>query len=294
MDQATSLREMYIENEVSLPKPYTSDGKVILVTSGKGGVGKSLLTLNLAASIGTAEKPVLIIDANSRGTHLNMMIGSNPRYRMDDIVSGDVSILEAKDTTLEGVHLIAGFEELQINEIRIKESGKIVADNLHRLSYDYPLTLIDCGASRLEDIEWYSAYSTSILMVTTPEITSITDAYALTKYLYTKAVKSLDIHLLVNRSRSEKDSRNIAERFNLMTNNFLNLEVSYAGHISSSEMISESVANQSPAVLQSGAEDLNRLFEKIMNRLYTGETDQINVDQKVTDYEDSTRILENL
>ena len=294
MDQATSLREMYIENEVSVPQSYTNEGKVILVTSGKGGVGKSLLTVNLAASIGTAEKPVLIIDANSRGTHLNMMIGSNPKYRMDDIVSGDVSILDAKDTTLDGVHLIAGFEELPINEIKIKESEKIVGDNLHRLSHDYPLTLIDCGASRLEDIEWYSVYSTSILMVTTPEITSITDTYALTKYLYTKAVKNLDIHLLVNQSRSEKDSRNIAGRFNLMTNNFLNLEVSYAGHIPMSDMVSESVANQKPAVLQSGAEDLNRLFEKIMNRLYTGETDQINTNQEVTEYDDTTKILENL
>ena len=294
MDQATSLREMYIENEVSLPKSYTNEGKVILVTSGKGGVGKSLLTVNLAASIGTAEKPVLIIDANSRGTHLNMMIGSNPKYRMDDIVSGAVSILDAKDTTLEGVHLIAGFEELPINEIKVKESEKIVGENLHRLSHDYPLTLIDCGASRLEDIEWYSVYSTSILMVTTPEITSITDAYALTKYLYTKAVKNLDIHLLVNQSRSEKDSRNIAGRFNLMTNNFLNLEVSYAGHIPMSDMLSESVANQNPAVLQSGAEDLNRLFEKIMNRLYTGEIDKISTNQQVTEYDDATKILENL
>ena len=294
MDQATSLREMYIENEVSLPKSYTNEGKVILVTSGKGGVGKSLLTVNLAASIGTAEKPVLIIDANSRGTHLNMMIGSNPKDRMDDIVSGAVSILDAKDTTLEGVHLIAGFEELPINEIKVKESEKIVGENLHRLSHDYPLTLIDCGASRLEDIEWYSVYSTSILMVTTPEITSITDAYALTKYLYRKAVKNLDIHLLVNQSRSEKDSKNIAGRFNLMTSNFLNLEVSYAGHIPMSDMVSESVANQKPAVLQSGAEDLNRLFEKIMNRLYTGEIDKISTNQQGTEYDDATKILENL
>ncbi|MCH7495777.1 MAG: P-loop NTPase, partial [Candidatus Marinimicrobia bacterium] len=54
MDQATSLREMYIENEVSVPQSHTNEGKVILVTSGKGGVGKSLLTVNLAASIGTA------------------------------------------------------------------------------------------------------------------------------------------------------------------------------------------------------------------------------------------------
>lgn len=294
MDQATSLRELYIENEVSLPISYANEGIVILVTSGKGGVGKSLLTVNLAASIGTAENPVLIIDANSRGTHLNMMIGSNPKYRMDDIVSGDVSILDAKDTTLDGVHLIAGFEELPVNEIKVKESEKIVGDNLHRLSHDYSLTLIDCGASRLENLEWYSAYSTSILMVTTPEITSITDAYALTKYLYTKAVKDLDIHLLVNQSRSEKDSRNIAGRFNLMTNNFLNLEVSYAGHIPMSDMVSESVANQSPAVLQSGADGLNRLFKKIMNRLYTGEMEKINNVREVTEYAEPTKILENL
>ena len=294
MDQATSLREMYIENEVTIPIPPSNDGKVILVTSGKGGVGKSLLTVNLAASIGTKNNPVLIIDANSRGTHLNMLIGSNPKYRMDDIVSGDVSILDAKDSTLDGVHLIAGFADLPVNEIKIKESEKIIGENLHRLSHDYPLTLIDCGASRLDNLEWYSVYSTSILMVTTPEITSITDAYALTKYLYTKAVKHLDIHLLLNQSRSEKESRNIAGRFNLMTNNFLNLEVSYAGHISSSDMITESVANQSPAVLQNGAEDLNRLFEKIMNRLYTKENGKINTIREETEYDESTRILENI
>ena len=275
MDQATSLRDEFRESEMSFSISPNSGGRVYLIASGKGGVGKSLLSVNMAYTLGSADSPVLLIDADSHGSHLDMMIGSNPSKRLDDVVYGRESILNVIDRSYAGVHLIAGADGFPLDRNFDIEMRRIVCDNMNRFTSEYPFVIIDGGSSELENLELFSRISTSIILISTPELTSITDTYALAKYLIIKLGDDIDIQVIINKSRNEDESREIASRLNLMTENFLQQKISYAGSVSSMNEFGESVENQNPAVLSDKFGVINKMFTKVLENLRKNERGNI-------------------
>lgn len=275
MDQATSLRDEFREHDMDVSVSPGSGGTVYLITSGKGGVGKSILSVNLAYALGSPDHPVLLIDADSHGSHLELMIGSNPSKNLDDVVSGNESILNVIDRSYTGVHLIAGADGIPLNRNFDIEMRRIVCDNMTRLKSEYPYIIIDGGSSELENLELFSKISTSVILVSTPELTSITDTYALAKYLILKLDKDLNIQIIINKSQAEVDSREIASRLNLMTENFLQYKLSYAGSVSALKDFRESVENQNPAILNDKSGVINKIFTQLLENLQKNRKENI-------------------
>ncbi len=271
MDQAATLREIFEGNRMEVPSPLQSTAEVYLVTSGKGGVGKSMFATNLAITAGTLSKPSLLIDANTQGAHLDLMLNTNPRHRLNEVISGDVPIIDAIDHTLDKLHLLAANEDIQINRNYNYDLRKVLADSLKRLTRQYSNIVIDVDSSQLDNIEWLSKVCTSIILITTPEVTSIIDTYALIKYLISKIGKNINIKIIVNSTRMDNESKEIYRRLNLMTENFLGVKILYAGSIPFMKSIEQSISEQKPVVLKSSSRGLNKLFGAILKELQEGQ-----------------------
>lgn len=267
MDQAASLRELFGSNGIEFTNSTRSLGEVFLITSGKGGVGKSMIATNLAMTVGTNSNPALLIDANRQGAHLDFMLNTRPKHRFNEVISGDVSIIEAIDHSHENVHLLAGNEDISFNKNYSYDLRKRLMDNFELITGEYSSIIIDIDSSQLESIEWLAKVCTSVALVTTPEVTSITDTYALIKYLKIKLGKELVLKIIVNRSKKENESKEIFRRLNLMTENFLDLKISYAGSIPFMKRIERSIADQSPITMGNNSNGLAKMFETIITEI---------------------------
>lgn len=268
MDQAATLREISEGNRINFTNTTQSSGKVFLITSGKGGVGKSMLATNLAVAAGTISNPSLLIDANIRGAHLDYMLNTHPVHRLNEVISGDVSIIEAIDHSLENVHLLAGNEDIPFNKNYSYDLRKKIMDKFELIRSKYSSIIIDVDSSELENIEWFTNVCTSVVLVTTPEVTSITDTYALIKYLLIKLGKDLAIKIIVNRAKEEKESKEIFRRLNLMTENFLDMKISFAGSVPFMKSIERSIADQYPVALKNNSHGLTKMFESIITEIH--------------------------
>lgn len=268
MDQAATLRKMFNGNGTEITNTTQSSGEVFLITSGKGGVGKSMLATNLAVAAGTISNPVLLIDANTQGAHLDFMLNTHPKHRMNEVISGDVSIIEAIDHALENVHLLAGNEDIPLNKNYSYNLRKRLMDKFELIRRDYSSIIIDVDSSQLENIEWFSKVCASVALVTTPEVTSITDTYALIKYLISKLGKDLTIKIIVNRSKKDNESKEIFRRLNLMTENFLDMKISYAGSVPYLKSIERSIVDQYPVILKNNSHGLAKMFESIVTEIH--------------------------
>jgi len=266
MDQATTLREMFNDDRTRITNTAQSSGKAFLITSGKGGVGKSMLATNLAVTAGTISKPSLLIDANIQGAHLDFMLNIHPKHRL----TGDVSILEAIDNSLENVHLLAGNEDIPFNKNYSYDLRKRLMDKFELIERKYSSIIIDVDSSQLEIIEWFTKVCTSVVLVTTMEVTSITDTYALIKYLISKIGKDLTIKIIVNRSKNGNESKEIFKRLNLMTENFLDMKISYAGSIPYMKSIERSIEDQYPVASKINSLGLAKMFKSIMSEIHDG------------------------
>ena len=267
MDQAASLRELFEGNSIEFTNSTRSLGEVFLITSGKGGVGKSMLATNLAVTIGTNSLPALLIDANRQGAHLDFMLNAHPKHRFNEVISGDVSIIEAIDHSLENVHLLAGNEDIPFSKNYSYDLRKRLIDNFELITEEYSSIIIDIDSSQLESIEWLAKVCTSVVLVTTPEVTSITDTYALIKYLISKLGKDLALKIIVNRSKKDNESKEIFRRLNLMTENFLGIKISYAGSVPFMKRIEHSIAEQYPVALKNNSNGLAKMFETIITEI---------------------------
>ncbi len=270
MDQAVTLREIFEGNGIEITETTQSTGEVFLITSGKGGVGKSMLATNLAVAAGTISNPSLLIDANTQGAHLDFMLNTHPKHRLNEVISGSVSIIEAIDHSLENVHLLAGNEDIPINKNYSYDLRKRLMDKFDLITREYSSIIIDVDSSQLENIEWFTKVCSSIALVTTPEVTSITDTYALIKYLISKLGKDLTIKIIVNRSKKENESKEIFRRLNLMTANFLDMKISYAGSVPYMKSIERSIADQYPVALKNNSHGLAKMFELIVTEIHAG------------------------
>lgn len=271
MDQATTLREILKGKRIEITDTAQSSGNVFLITSGKGGVGKSMLATNLAVAAGTTSSPSLLIDANTQGAHLDFMLNADPKYRLNEVISGDVSIIEAIDHSLENVHLLAGIEDIPFNNNYSYDLRKRILDNFELIRSIYSSVIIDVDSTQLENIEWFTKVCSSVVLVTTLEVTSITDTYALVKYLISKIGRTFTVKIIVNRSKKGIESKEIFRRLNLMTENFLDMKISYAGSVPFMKSIERSITDQSPVALNNNSPGLSKLFKSIIKEIHAEE-----------------------
>ncbi|MDH4200963.1 MAG: MinD/ParA family protein [Spirochaetia bacterium] len=234
--------------EVTVNPAVTKKTRVITITSGKGGVGKSSVSVNLALTIAKSGKKVLLFDADLGLANINVMLGVIPKYNLYHVVKGSKKLNEIIIKTPEGLDLIAGASGYSIlANLNITEREKLISE-FEKLPY-YDIMIIDTGAGVGANVIGFTLPADEVLVITTPEPTSITDAYGIIKSIVLQS-SDKNIKLLVNRVSSSLEAKKVLERVVNISNQFLNVKVDSAGYIFEDEFVSKSIRQQKPFILE--------------------------------------------
>lgn len=244
MDQADKLRE-----KVELLKEQAPTSRVIAVTSGKGGVGKTSLSVNLALQFQEQGKKVVILDADFGLANVEIMLGIRPQYNLADLIFNNKSIEEIITQGPMGVGFISGGSGVQDLVNLDKEKLKKLIAKLVKLDSLYDVIIIDTGAGIADSVIEFVLSSPEVLLVVTPEPTSITDAYSLLKAVNRKKDfnrEQKSIKVVANRVENDEEGQEIYEKISVVASKFLNIEMEYLGYIPQDKRLTNAVVEQKP------------------------------------------------
>ncbi|MHB1650868.1 MAG: MinD/ParA family protein [Desulfitobacteriaceae bacterium] len=239
-DQATVLRELASRKTKPARKM-----RVISVTSGKGGVGKTSFTVNLALALAEYEYRVIILDGDLGLANIDVACGITPRYTMEHLLAGEKTIEEIIVPGPKGIGIVPGGSG--VLELANLERSKLlnVLSNLGRLEKLADILIIDTGAGLNHTVLNFLKASDDIILLTNPEPTALTDAYALLKTLRAEP-GGVQVHTVINRVRSEADAKATFERLEIAVEKFLHGSLSLLGWIYEDPLVSRSVMQQEP------------------------------------------------
>lgn len=264
LDQAQRLRQLAMEKETSTERDG-DEAKVITITSGKGGVGKSNFVVNLAITLQKMGKSVLIFDADVGMGNDDIIMGFLPKYNVYDVIFKNKKIEEVIIEGSFGVKLLPG--GTGVNKIDELDENR-QKDFLNKLSalegFDY--ILMDTGAGMNRNVLGFIKCCEELIVVTTPEPTSLTDAYSLMKVVDHFQIKS-KAKVIVNRILDKKEGQVTFHKFNSAVNKFLHIDLEYLGSISEDKKLIQSVREQKPFVINfpncDAALDIKEIAQKI-------------------------------
>lgn len=244
MDQAEQLRKLVKKQE-----NRSSAARVITVTSGKGGVGKTSIAVNLAIQLQRMGNRVIILDADFGLANIEVMLGIRPKYNLADLMFRGKSLAEIITDGPEGIGFISGGSGIQELARMTKEQVMYLTQKLVELDSMADVIIVDTGAGIADNVLEFVTASSEVILVATPEPTSITDAYALLKALNRRSGFSREhtsIKMISNRVGSETEGRSLYEKMSIVVDKFLNIQPEFLGIIPMDDMISKAVMVQKP------------------------------------------------
>ena len=262
LDQAQRLRQMAVNNG---DKTNHSKPRIITVTSGKGGVGKSNIVVNLSIALQKMGKKVMIFDADIGMGNDDILMGCSSRYNVFDVISKGKEIEDVVLTGPFGVKLLPGGSALTKVEDLTEIQRDIFLSKLVALTgLDY--IIMDTGAGVNKSVLGFIACCEDLIIVTTPEPTSLTDAYSLLK-----AVKHFNIKnsakVIVNRSLDNSEANLTFKKFDNAVTKFLHMKLEYLGKIGEDKKLAYAVRAQQPVIVSypnsEAARDINSIAGKI-------------------------------
>lgn len=279
MDQAEKLRNIIKRQDLQPDKERLA--KVITVTSGKGGVGKTSVSVNLAIQLSQMGKRVVIFDADFGLANIEIMLGLRPKYNLADLMYRGKSIEDIITYGPAGIGFISGGSG--INELANLSRDQVFSlihrlEDLDRLA---DIIIVDTGAGISDTVLEFVAASEEVLLVATPEPTSITDAYALLKTLNRKVSYRQDktvVKMVANQVRGERDATELFEKLGVVVEKFLDIEVEFLGSVPYDKNMRNAVMHQAPVSItqpdSSSARAVRMLAARIENGLADEEEDE--------------------
>jgi flagellar biosynthesis protein FlhG len=231
-----------------------SDGpmKIISILSGKGGVGKSIITYNLGVALSLENYRTLMIDADFLFGNLHLLANTTAELSLSNKYDNILRLDQAVIGLAPDLDLVVSLTD-QNNNHDLDNTGLVdFIRRLRTIAANYDYILIDTPTGDIGIISSCASFSDHNLIVVNPELTAISDGYGLFKYL-TKANKSSNHSLFVNRSNSGTDSEYIYEKFVLLADRFLGQAISSAGYLLEDEAVAESVRRQKSLFAIDGA-----------------------------------------
>lgn len=243
MDQAQQLRNIVKQEGRRRPR-----ARVITITSGKGGVGKTSISVNLAIQFARLGKRVVILDADFGLANIEVLLGIHPRYNLYDMMFEGKKLHEIVTVGPENVGFISGGSGIREMIHLPPEQLASLAMSLKDLDHVADVIIIDTGAGIDDTIMKFTAESDDALIVVTPEPTSITDSYALLKTLdkQLEGQKGFKVQLLANRVSSEEEGKELYGKVNAVVKKFLEVELDYLGYLPQDENVSKAIIQQNP------------------------------------------------
>lgn len=278
-DQASKLRDLVEEmagEEVQAQKigeldlDVKDETRVIAVTSGKGGVGKTNLAVNLALALQAADKKVLLIDADIGMANVNVLMGRVTNRSLIDLLKDDVELEDIVEDGLQGVKYISGVAGVEAALNVNRAAQRLIHRKLGKCSELADIIIIDTGAGLSRYVIEFVLAAHEVLLVTTAEPTSLADAYAVVK-AYSKYTEKRSIKLVVNRIRDEAECKEVTDRLNQTTQKFLQMPVECLGYVYEDRAVRDAVNNQEPFILKNPDSPASQCVKEIAKSLLTGE-----------------------
>jgi flagellar biosynthesis protein FlhG len=268
-DQAQILRGMMerrTEAAVVESATFKPQARTIAVTSGKGGVGKSNIALNLAIALQKMGHSACLLDANLGLGNIDLLCGLNGYWNLSHVVSGARTVAEIVLSGPHGIHVVPGasglFDSADCSPLVQRE----ILSQLEELESQHEYLIIDTGTGIHRSVRQFVSAADSVLIVTTPEPTAIADAYATLKAL-SSGSELFQPHILVNQADSPEQAREIIARVQQTARTFLHLTVSSAGHIPRDPAVPAAVARRRPFVVDEARGAAGRAIEQLARRV---------------------------
>lgn len=271
MDQAEQLRILKTSQQ---SRPLA---RVITVTSGKGGVGKSNTSINLAIQFRKMEKKVIILDADFGLANIEIMFGAVPKHNLCDLIYQGKNIKEIITWGPMDVGFISGGSGIAGMSNLSRDYLNYIIQNLTELDAIADVIIVDTGAGISDAVLEFLVASGEILLITTPEPTSITDSYSLLKALYRHPrfdENATKVKMIANRVSKEPEGEVLFGKLNAVVERYLKIPMIYLGSVPEDVQLSRAVMQQVPVSLQNPGARSTAAYERIASKLMGKEEEE--------------------
>jgi flagellar biosynthesis protein FlhG len=273
MDQAEKLRNVI---KVKNQKPV-SRARVITVTSGKGGVGKSNVTVNMAVQLSKLGKSVIIFDADLGLANVEVMFGAIPKYNVSDLIYQGKGIKDIITPGPMDIGFVSGGSGILGMNNLSKDQISYLVHCLGELDEMADIILVDTGAGIADSVLEFVLASPEVLLVSTLDPSSLTDAYSLLKVLYRNPnflKNGPKVDIIANRVHSEAEGRMVYDKLNVVVSQFLKGEINYLGMVPQDALLERAVRQQKPVSLNSPNAKSAKAFEVLASNLLNHTNEQ--------------------
>lgn len=281
MDQAEQLRNIIKANSVANQTmgnvPKRPVARVITVTSGKGGVGKSNTAINLAIQFRKMGQKVIILDADFGLANIEIMFGAVPKHNLCDLIYQGKNIREIITWGPMDVGFISGGSGIAGMSNLSREYLVYIIKNLAELDAIADVIIIDTGAGISDAVLEFLVASGEILLVTTPEPTSITDSYSLLKALNRHPRFSNEyskIKVIANKVDTAEEGKQLYTKLSTVVSRYLKLPLDFLGSVPQDKQLSKAVMQQMPVSLQNPSAASSVAYQRMAELLMNKETNQ--------------------
>jgi flagellar biosynthesis protein FlhG len=280
-DQAQSLRE---QNGTRKRGDSAKRARRIAITSGKGGVGKSNVSLNLAIALARIGRKVLLVDADTNLANIDILTGLQVRHSLADVIFGDAFFGDIMVEGPEGIHILPGSSGVVEIMEEDSEVRKKLFDAFDDLERRFDVVLIDTGAGLSENVIQFVISADDAVLVTNAEPTSITDAYAMVK-VATHRNPALRMQVLVNLAVREQEAMDTFEKLQLAVRNFLNQDIELLGLLPLDKNVQAAVAAREPFLTtypkSAASTAIMLMAHKLMRRSRQPDEDEANLAERM-------------
>jgi flagellar biosynthesis protein FlhG len=283
-DQAQNLREIMkaIDSAKAVPKvvPHPSFGatlgakpqegkraRIITVTSGKGGVGKTNMSVNVALAYARLGRKVIVMDADLGLANVNVVLGVVPKYNLHHVIRKQKTMKEILIETDYGISIVAGASGFsKIANLSDDERQSFISE-LDTLT-QADIIIIDTSAGVSSSVVDFIAAADEVIVVTTPEPPAMTDAYGIIKIIATE-IDDLDmgLNLIVNKAKDSAEGKSVADRMIKITNQFLNVKLDYLGFVYNDPAVEHAIRKQKPFMVIDPRSKASLCVQHIVGRL---------------------------
>lgn len=249
---------------------------VVAVTSGKGGVGKSSISVNLAILMQRMQQRVLLIDADVHLGNVDFILGLRPRYTIADVVRRQVDLDEAIISAPGGMDILPA--SAAVPELLAMEDSLLrrLAGAFARFQSQYDVVLVDTGAGISQMVLSFVFGADKVMLIATGDPASMADAYAMIKVIRTMD-GTMPILMTTNMTATYKEGDDIFKKMNLMVNKFLHGSIEYGGNLLRDDQVAHSVRVQRPFALEypngAAAKALRVIYHRLM-KMHAPESEQ--------------------
>ena len=264
--QSKSRRTGIANSDGALLEMKGQGPKIVAVTSGKGGVGKTNVVANLSVSLSELGKKIVVLDADFGLANIDVLLGLTPRYHLGHVLFGNKTLTEIMVQGPKGIRIIPASSGLQrMSELTLAQRNHLV-ESFTSLDSDTDYFIIDTAAGISRNVIHFLLSAQEVIVVSAPEPTAIVDAYAVIKIILAEDPNKR-IQILINSVEQAEDAHEVYCQINSVVKRFLNREIDYLGHIERDSHVSQAVRSQMVVTHRFPNAPASRCFRELARRV---------------------------